>query len=365
MKKCLAFHGPLLYEAKVLRSWDPQTRQLSALPADTDDDDTPAVPSELQSDPAYFIHYQGWKATWDEWVGSDRIREYTPENLALKKQLVQEARDAKDVKKAKRAPSPNTASAGNGVTKKTAGRGRNSGSSTSASSVLDGGNAHDSGDHSFAAQRQSAIQRNLPKVTLHVPMQLKAVLVDDWEQVTKNKRIVKLPPQTPRISVSAILQRYRAKTLSDANVTLVEQSLLDEYLQGLREYFDVALPRLLLYRLERLQLSQLSESAKDSDMCSLYSGVHLLRLLSVLPELVSETTMGAQDCRVLVKQSESLLLWLAVNREALFPSSLGTASDKDAGNGESTVSDADALDSDGDGYYVSTSSQYEGVAIGM
>ena len=38
--------------------------------------------------PHYFVHYQGWKKTWDEWVPEERLLKHTEENVARQKALV-------------------------------------------------------------------------------------------------------------------------------------------------------------------------------------------------------------------------------------------------------------------------------------
>ena len=57
-EKVLCFHGPLLYEAKIL------DREYKAL-----------VEGE-ETGPHYFVHYKGWKQTWDEWVPETRALKY-------------------------------------------------------------------------------------------------------------------------------------------------------------------------------------------------------------------------------------------------------------------------------------------------
>ena len=37
--------------------------------------------------PFYFIHYQGWKDRWDEWVGDDRILKFTDKNKQFQQSL--------------------------------------------------------------------------------------------------------------------------------------------------------------------------------------------------------------------------------------------------------------------------------------
>ena len=431
--KCLAFHGPLLYEARILKIWDVETKTMTTSdgtlkqdqPGDSSDklkQEIARIPTEIVNDgTCYFIHYQGWKSTWDEWVGADRIRIYNEENIALRDRLVQEAKEAKktqkqEQKKRKQQQQQQQQQAGSSrppsapTSKKRhldsgSGSGNNSGRSSSSSSKQhDGPNSttkqssssSGSGNSSTLPREKShtdkiessrgrtaspsplptnrnpshqqypfdpssyssIAQRNMPKITLHIPLKLKSILVDDWELVTKDKRICKLPrPQDQ--SITGILNRYRkAATEENLNHSLVMESMLDEYILGLKLYFNECLPRLLLYRLERLQyetiLKQLNGKTREkagpivagSTLCDIYGSIHLLRLLSLLPELMSSTTMGAQSCNVIIKQSESLLVWMVLNFDELFDI-------------------AGKTDADGDHYYVNTSSQYEGVALGM
>lgn len=132
-QKCLAFHGPMLYEAKTLRIYDPETKTTyykggaTIEPNSTNNNtntnnnnnttahnnnnngstttspatDGPPVdlPKELQDNVAYFIHYKGWKSTWDEWVSDERVLAWNEENLRTQKELKQMALAAASKKK--------------------------------------------------------------------------------------------------------------------------------------------------------------------------------------------------------------------------------------------------------------------------
>src|SRR4051794_23270798 len=54
--KILAFHSPLWYKAKVL---------------------------DIDPEQGYFIHYDKWSTTWDEWVKPERTLGMNEENLKL------------------------------------------------------------------------------------------------------------------------------------------------------------------------------------------------------------------------------------------------------------------------------------------
>lgn len=92
--KCLAYHGPLLYEAKILRRWNPKLEKVEySVPLKSGEED--GLPESMNREEFYYyIHYQGWKSSWDEWVSVDRIMELTEANIELKKQLVMEAKKA-------------------------------------------------------------------------------------------------------------------------------------------------------------------------------------------------------------------------------------------------------------------------------
>ena len=71
-QKILCYHGDFLYEAKVLK---------------VDRDYTKKAGIELHAPITYFVHYNGWNKTWDEWVPSSRLMPLTQDNLSKQKQL--------------------------------------------------------------------------------------------------------------------------------------------------------------------------------------------------------------------------------------------------------------------------------------
>ncbi|TMW52295.1 hypothetical protein DOY81_002628 [Sarcophaga bullata] len=79
-EKVLCFHGPLIYEAKALKSTVTKDKQLK-----------------------YFVHYAGWNKNWDEWVPEHRVLKYNDTNLQRQKEL-QKEHDAKKEKSKKGTP---------------------------------------------------------------------------------------------------------------------------------------------------------------------------------------------------------------------------------------------------------------------
>jgi hypothetical protein len=84
-----------------------------------------------------------------------------------------------------------------------------------------------------------------PSVKLIIPDVLKALLVDDWENVTKNMQLVPLPHPKP---VTKILEDYSAYEMPKRPAGSSHTDILEETLSGLREYFDKSLGRILLYK---------------------------------------------------------------------------------------------------------------------
>jgi mortality factor 4-like protein 1 len=122
-------------------------------------------------------------------------------------------------------------------------------------------------------------------VRIYTPDRLKSILVDDWENVTKNLQLVQLPSQKP---ASVILDEYFESEKSKRRPGSAEADILEEVIQGLKEYFNKSIGRLLLYRFEREQFFEIHERIESptSDLAGktfadVYGGEHLLRLFGM------------------------------------------------------------------------------------
>lgn len=82
-------------------------------------------------------------------------------------------------------------------------------------------------------------------INLPVPDHVQAMLVDDWENVTKNNQLVPLPHPNP---VSKIFQDYLDYEVPRREEASASMDILEEVIAGFREYFEKALSRILLYR---------------------------------------------------------------------------------------------------------------------
>lgn len=190
--------------------------------------------------PHYLVHYQGWKKTWDEWVPETRLLKFNEENLARQKALV-------DAQKAEAAAAAAVAAANEQGTRGKAETRRASSTSANTASGRGSKRSRESSDVDGHEKR--------PDLRLHVPDSLKAVLVDDWENITRKEQLVPLPRKP---NVKAILHAYAEHYQATSHGSRTHNaSILTEVLAGLKLYFDKSLAQNLLYRFERRQYVEL------------------------------------------------------------------------------------------------------------
>ena len=83
---------------------------------------------------------------------------------------------------------------------------------------------------------------------------------------------------------------------------------------GLRRYFNRALPLLLLYRNERPQYAKLSRTVENFDPCMWYGLEHLLRLLVKVEYLISAADGVTEgEVRGLVGRISEIARWIGDN----------------------------------------------------
>ncbi|KAJ3385166.1 Esa1p-associated factor [Lobulomyces angularis] len=290
-EKILCFHGPLLYEAKVLKKeiWEGKSNE--------------------EDGPHYFVHYQGWKEKWDEWVPESRGLKMTEENLKKQKDLVA-AHTTKKPEKKSEATAPSSE------------RGKKRKSE------------HVDTVDEFAKRVE---------IKIPIPEELKIKLVDDWETVTKNQRLVSLPRDP---TVTQILQKYREHIINNPTSfnekeglksSVFQEEIVEQVTDGLKLYFDKALGNILLYRFERFQYVQLKEKLNNENngsnngteklgeathaekcMSDYYGAEHLLRLFVQLPSLIAHTNMETDAVNVLKDHFALFLQWMVENADELF-----------------------------------------------
>ncbi|XP_071710987.1 protein MRG1-like isoform X2 [Rutidosis leptorrhynchoides] len=239
---------------------------------------------------------QGWSKNWDEWVGGDRLMKYTDENI-----MKQQALDSKQ-----------------GVDKNP-----KSGRSTQTKpkvlnevkvekeDIKNSGAKGKKRKSELSTEKENAsVEKSLK---IQIPSALKKLLVDDWEYVNNQDKLVTLP-RSP--NVDDILTKYlEYRTKKDGIMT----DAVGEILKGLRCYFDRALPVILLYNKERKQFQDLvTDNISPS---TIYGAEHLLRLFVKLPDLLPYANIEEDLAIRLQQKFMDFLRFLQKNQSSFFNSS--------------------------------------------
>ncbi|XP_063694801.1 mortality factor 4-like protein 1 [Bolinopsis microptera] len=213
----------------------------------------------------YLIHYNGWSQKWDEWIPETRILKFNDINLKKQTELIKHH-------------------------KKTQNRGKNK-----KMKFIENVESEDA----FAS-----------KVCIHIelPSQLKLAVLDDWDLITQQKHLLKLPAASP---VSVVLDEFRVYSLSVNKTSDINR---DHVLEGLLGYFSRLLGMQLLYKFERPQYADTMEEHKGMSVCDIYGTEHLLRLFTRIGELLAFTELDNNAITVLQKYIHQLLNFIEIHR---------------------------------------------------
>lgn len=203
----------------------------------------------------------GREISWDEFVPADRLRKMNEENLRLQRELVENAKPAK-----KTAATSSRKSLG-GATGK-------AGSEDPPATAPRAGPKR--GRELEIEKEEDYLKRH--DVKIFIPDSIKAILVDDWENVTKNQMLVPLPKDP---NVVNILEAYR-KAVPKKKPGSAEADIFDEVIAGLKLYFDKSLGTILLYRFERQQFLDITKEHPGKQPSEIYGAEHMLRLCGKL-----------------------------------------------------------------------------------
>lgn len=301
-ERVLCFHGPLLYEAKVLKFRDGS--------GEGDVESVEELGSPSPEGQYYLVHYKGWKNSWDDWVPEDRVLKWTDENLKTQKELKDATVAATAPKKKLTDKKKDTQKLDDDI--------RNG--SAAKESPAPPGRPTKRGREMELDKEEDFMKRT--EVKINVPDTLKAQLVDDWENVTKNHQLVPLPRT---LTVKSLLTSFK-ESLPKKRPGSAEFDILEEILAGIRLYFDRSLGNILLYRFERQQYLDIRRQHPKKEASEIYGAEHLIRLFVTMPELVAHTNMDQQSVDVLRGHIESILRYLAKRKDECFVDTYQNAS---------------------------------------
>ena len=173
-------------------------------------------------------------------------------------------------------------------------------------------------------QQQEETFNMRPAIHINVPDHLKSILVDDWENVTKNLSLVPLPSKP---SANEILTSYFDEEKNKRHLGSPEADLLEEVVAGLKEYFEKCVGRILLYRFERQQYLEVYNAVQagtgeyeGKGMGDIYGAEHLCRLFGMSLSLSPITYPISQPTPPSPNHTSPTLQPTADNYSSEFPS---------------------------------------------
>ena len=166
---------------------------------------------------------------------------------------------------------------------------------------------------------------NLP-TAISLPSQLKKHLVDEWNLIANEpKHLLKIPRL---VTVNDIFKEY-LESKEKKIEKKVDYEKVKGLFEGLKVYFNKALPSILLYRHERIQYDILAESVfttpKVAGVSStsipevtilpsdIYGGEHLIRLFVRLPKLLSGVVMQTGNISDIVGEFNDFVKFIQKN----------------------------------------------------
>uniref|UniRef100_A0A182NFL3 Mortality factor 4-like protein 1 n=1 Tax=Anopheles dirus TaxID=7168 RepID=A0A182NFL3_9DIPT len=401
-EKVLCFHGPLLYEAKLLRCAMMKEKQVK-----------------------YLVHYAGWNKNWDEWVPESRVLKYNEANRQRQQEvhrlhspLVKNKKSSTKAKKSdaqggssssqskdndSRASTPSkevtkekdttvqppgtpstvtapaaVATSSSSVAGNSSSTGRNRSSlkstATSASVSSSPSSTTSSNSSSVAAttstvaaaaaaagapngkdgktsteikepaektKDESTSEQNSSKsakkrgrsdtnssnvesedqfmskveVKIKIPDELKVWLVDDWDAISRQNKLLELPA---KVTVQEIVDNYVQYKKQSKVTTATKETAVADIGNGIVEYFNVMLGSQLLYKFERPQYAEIIQTNPGVPMAKIYGSVHLLRLFVKLGPMLAFTSLDEKSIQTSLGHVQDFLKYLVKNSSTLF-----------------------------------------------
>ncbi|CAM9349965.1 unnamed protein product [Heterosigma akashiwo] len=250
----------------------------------------------------YFIHYLGWNSRWDKWV---ELKEITPIEL----------KNPSKKKKARKSENLGAPASTNNSVKKVKTE-ESAASSVKSESVCGGEESSASGDDAKAKTNKPSVRPSLDgsKLKIRMGLALKEQLASEWQRLSQAETENTLVPLPRSPTVNDILQQFVESRKLD-----ITPSAFEDFAEGLREFFDEALPLRLLYKSERKQYDDMFGDPSGKKPSEVYGAEHFLRLFVVLGDCLNTSDVtDKKEKKDLQEKITGLLQFLLKHQDSFF-----------------------------------------------
>jgi mortality factor 4-like protein 1 len=201
--------------------------------------------------------------------------------------------------------------------------------------------AHKQKLHKLYQQDLSDDEEESSQLKIVFPLKTKKNAVSEWSLLRNEPRRLLVLPRP--VTVEAVLNQFVDSKKEKADDTQLGgyQSLMD----GIKAYFNMALPLILLYRCERQQYEQLVAQHPRKAPAQLYGVEHLMRLMIKMPGLIANALVGQTELAQMQARLNELIKFIEKSRlfdaQAFEPVNDLTADDSAAAAAAAAADDDD------------------------
>ena len=153
----------------------------------------------------------------------------------------------------------------------------------------------------------------------YLPHNLTKILLSDRKVIVEKLKLSDLPSSCPINQmflsfIEAVCRRIKKRFVNDEKQIKKMKDGWVRYIQGMVSLFDKALPTILLYREEEEQYEHLmlDKDFKKKLKCDIYGCKALLRLLLLLPNLLTNSDdVFLEDKSVIMTKTKALIRFLS------------------------------------------------------